>query len=190
MSHTPEPWFAFCASKTTSVMDRKRGEIIHWAGFDGSTAKGSLSLARRHGNARRIVAAVNHTRNIPNEALEAVRLEEVVEASRPFAEAQLPGHVLAISPKASDLQSVSVTVTLGQLKALLNVLSHFPARSSTVEPGAHNVSDAGSTPAAPTTPERCPLCDVPLDLTSTGCAAPDCPIEQGTVPTPTEEGEK
>lgn len=90
-------------------------------------------------NARRIVAAVNHTRNIPNEALEAVRLEEVVQGLRDILhdyEPNAEGHVLPYE----------------RLNEICNILSHFPARSSTVEPDAHNVSDAGSTPAAPTKP--------------------------------------
>lgn len=95
--------------------------------------------AERDANARRIVAAWNHTRNIPNEALEAVRLEEVVGVGQAVLE--------ALDGRVHSMPAISA------LAKLEDVLSHFtPARSSTVEPDAHNVSDAGSTPAAPSKP--------------------------------------
>lgn len=121
--HTPEPWKLIWHGNETYPfpLSIHTEDDTNWIARDGTVSSKA--------NARRIVAAVNHTRNIPNEALEAVRLEDVVGALRRL---QRWG---SCSVEKSSISAETYWREFPKaLEEAKRILSHFPARSSTVEP--------------------------------------------------------
>ena len=70
-TYTDTRLYPFIGEKLASLMDGQKGEVVNWMGFDGSTARGSLSWNKRHGNCRRLAACWNAFEGVPTDIIKA-----------------------------------------------------------------------------------------------------------------------
>ena len=150
MGHTPERWSIHPENESVIRIPLGAGRI---AGAYMGTPD----------NAKQTLAEHDFCAGFKPEALEALRLEEVVSVLN---------RLETLSDNCVNAERYSAKDALDDLKSIWRelrpILSHFtPARSSTVEPAA-----------------TCPECGTGVAFAKAGgCLLPDCPIT-------TEEGEK